>query len=33
MLLSLGISYNFPAQVQQSPITDAAAQGVAIAPN
>jgi probable HAF family extracellular repeat protein len=28
-LLSLGISYNFTAQAQQSPITDAAAQGAA----
>jgi probable HAF family extracellular repeat protein len=28
-LLSLGISYDFPAQAQQSPITDAAAQGSA----
>src|SRR5258708_5871312 len=29
LLLSLGIFYNFPAQAQQSPITDAAAQGSA----
>ena len=27
LLLSLGIFYNFPAQAQQSPITDTAAQG------